>query len=97
MSEESCVTCTLHGKQPATFVCRHIVQSLRDGISRGFWSADPEPGELRPDSWCDACEELLNKSGGNWDEVSEEFAGVSLLCGACYDTARQMNEERCIK
>lgn len=86
------VECPVHGKQHATYVCQHIVQSLRDGVPRGFWSAEGEPGELRPDSWCDACEEKLNSTGGEWNDESEQFAGVTLLCGACYDRAKSMNQ-----
>ena len=62
------VECDEHGKQQATYVCQHIVKSLRDGIPRGFWSAEPEAGELRPDSWCNQCEEKVNSAGGEWDD-----------------------------
>ena len=89
--EERYVECCTHGKQQATYVCQHIVQSLRDGKPRGFWSAEPEPGNERPDSWCTACEEKVNSTGGEWNDESEEFAGVTLLCGECYDRAKEMN------
>ena len=84
--------CCTYGKQQATFVFQHIVQSLRDGKPRGFWSAEPEPGNDRPDSWCNACEEKVNSTGGEWTDESEEFAGVTLLCSACYDRAKEMNK-----
>ncbi len=95
MNEETqYVDCCTHGKQQATYVCQHIVQSLRDGIPRGFWSAEPEAGDLRPDSWCSACEEMVTKSDGEWNDESENFAGVTLLCGACYDRAKAMNNDK---
>ncbi|MBN1904118.1 MAG: hypothetical protein JW927_03385 [Deltaproteobacteria bacterium] len=90
-NDQKYVECSTHGKQQATYVCQHIIQSLRDGIPRGFWSAEPEPGDLRPDSWCSACEEMVNKTCGEWNDESEEFAGVTLLCGECYDRAKAMN------
>ena len=31
------VTCGTHGKQPQTFVCRHIIESLKSGEPKGFW------------------------------------------------------------
>ena len=91
MSEEAnekFVECSTHGKQQATFVCQHIILSLQDGKPRGFWSAETE--ELRPDSWCSECEDLVNEVG-EWNDETEAFAGVSLLCGACYDKAKAMN------
>ena len=91
--EEQYVECCDHGKQQATYVCQHIVQTLRDGKLRGFWSAEAEAGNTRPDSWCSACEDVVSKAGGEWDDESEEFAGVTLLCGACYDRAKAMNEQ----
>lgn len=90
IDEERYVECCEHGKQPATFVCQHIVQSLRDGKSRGFWSSEESPDNPRPDSWCSECEEVVNRVG-EWNDESEAFAGVKLLCGACYDRAKAMN------
>ncbi len=94
MSDEyKFVECCTHGKQQATYVCQHIVQTLKDGKSRGFWSAEPEQGNERPDSWCTACEEMVNSLGGEWNDESEAFAGVTLLCGACYDRAKELNRK----
>ncbi|WP_273999127.1 hypothetical protein [Vibrio parahaemolyticus] len=89
--EDQYVECCTHGKQQVTYVCQHVVKSLRDGKPRGFWSAEPEPGNERPDSWCSACEDKVNSDGGEWNDESEAFAGVTLLCGACYDRAKEMN------
>ena len=91
--EEQYVECCTHGKQQATYLCQHVVQSLRDGEPRGFWSAEPAPGNERPDSWCSACEDKVNSTGGEWNDESEAFSGVTLLCGACYDRAREMNNK----
>ena len=87
------VECCEHGRQQETFVCQHIVQSLKDGIPRGFWSAEADENHPRPDSWCNECEKLVT-SVGEWNDETETFAGVKLLCGACYDRAKEMNERK---
>lgn len=88
--DEHYIECDLHGKQQTTYVCQHIVQTLQDSQPRGFWSADESPENPRPDSWCNECEDLVNKTG-DWNDESEAFANVKILCGACYDRAREMN------
>jgi hypothetical protein len=84
------IHCEVHGDQQATFVCQHIVRSLREDRPYGFfWAEDPE--SARPDAWCTACNEQVASTGGDWTEESEAFAGVTLICGACYDRAKAMN------
>lgn len=92
-NEQHYVECSEHGQQQATYVCQHIVQSLRDGKPRGFWSSEESPDNPRPDSWCSTCEDVVNRIG-EWNEESESFAGISLLCGACYDRAKDMNTRK---
>jgi hypothetical protein len=88
--EVNTVDCEQHGQQPETFVCQHVVQSLYTNKRVGFrWADDPE--NPRPDAWCTACNELLSEAGGEWNDRTESFAGVKLLCGACYDRAREIN------
>ena len=84
------VECAEHGAQQATYVCRHVVESLRTGVPTGFWWAD-DPENPRPDAWCSACEEKVQSTGGEWTGESESFAGVTLLCGAYYDEAKKLN------
>lgn len=91
MSEESqYVECDKHGKQQATFVCQHVAQSLRDGRPRGFWWSTESPENPRPDAWCSECEVRVN-AAGEWNDETEAFAGVTLICGACYDRAKALN------
>jgi hypothetical protein len=86
------VECGRHGSQPATFVCRHLVQCVRDRQPAGFHTAGNSDAE-RPDAWCSACEEKVQSTGGEWTDESESFAGVTLLCGQCYDQARRLNAD----
>ncbi len=87
---EQLVECAEHGAQPATFVCQHILRGLEEDKPYGFWWAD-DPESTRPDAWCTACEEYLNADGGEWNDKTEAFAGVKLLCGSCYDRAKARN------
>jgi len=91
MEDQRFVECCIHGKQVATFVCQHIVQTLRDNVPRGFWSAVAESGELYPDSWCSECEAMINAIG-EWNDETESKAGVSMVCSACYDLAKAINQ-----
>ena len=85
------ITCHEHGEQQETFVCQHVVQMLRDGIPRGFFWAHDGSDNPRPDAWCATCEAAVSANGGEWNDELEAVAGVSLLCGACYDRAKNIN------
>ena len=89
MTQSRTVTCSEHGEQGAAFVCQHIVQSLRDGRPRGFFH--PPDGGDEPNAWCRACDEAVAKAGGEWNDESEGFAQVTLVCRACYERAQRMN------
>jgi len=87
------IQCDEHGEQQATYVCQHIIQTLRDSKPRGFWTSD-DPDNLRPDAWCAKCEAKVQETNGEWNDESEAIAGVSVLCGACYDRAIAINRGR---
>lgn len=84
------VECPAHGDQQATFVCRHIVDGVKTRRVTGFWTSC-DPDNPRPDAWCSECEARVQATAGEWTDESEAFAGVTLLCGACYDDARRRN------
>ena len=91
MNEElNHVECSVHGKQQTTYVCQHLVQSLRDDIPRGFWWATESPDNPRPDAWCSECEEHVNDAG-EWNDEAEDYAGIKILCGSCYDNVKELN------
>jgi len=85
--------CARHGPQPATFVCRHLADSLASGASVGFFTSG-DPGTPRADAWCAACEARVQATGGEWTDESEWFAGVTMICGACYDQVRALQRGR---
>lgn len=88
--EDDFIECCEHGKQQATFVCQHIVQTLVDKKPRGFWSAEGSENS-RPDSWCSECEAKVQETNGEWNDESETFADIKLMCGSCYDRAKEIN------
>lgn len=84
------IDCEQHGKQDETFVCSHLAESLQSGDRAGFCFAS----EPRGDAWCDVCEEVRLKEGGtsgDWNEKSEAFAEITLICGKCYDKVKAQN------
>lgn len=85
------IECPEHGRQQVAYVCQHIAHSLVDSKPMGFWSAEPNIENVRPDAWCSTCEEMISPTG-EWSDESEAIAGVQLLCGVCYDRAKQMNQ-----
>ncbi len=85
--------CSVHGNQDKTYVCRHLLHSLRDGRIRGFWFGASEDTE-RPDAWCDECNEHLIAGGGSWTEEIQAKCSIALLCGMCYDNVKALNDTR---
>jgi hypothetical protein len=80
--------CPEHGVRDATYVCQHLVSGVGSGFHWGH--DDDDPDQLWPNAWCDACERV-RESEGEWNDRSEAFAGVRLLCDGCYQTARERN------
>lgn len=84
------IECSEHGIQEETFVCCHLAESLQSDERIGFYYSD----EPRGDAWCSACEKVRISEGGDtgdWNDVSEAFAQIRLLCGACYDKVKHQN------
>jgi len=90
MSDARKIHCETHGDQEEPSACQHVVQSLHTRKSVGFWWAD-DPGNYRPDAWCTSCNEVLREENGEWTSRSQSFANIRLLCGLCYDSARELN------
>lgn len=63
--DEQMIRCDVHGDQPETFLCQHVVTSLFTSQPVGFWWAD-DPGNPHPDAWCTACNEVLKEENGEW-------------------------------
>jgi tetratricopeptide (TPR) repeat protein len=83
------VPCATHGASRQTYVCQHLVT----GKNLGFITAEA-PGEEFPDAWCGDCERVRIAEGGDWNERSEAFASVTMICSRCYVAAREKNRDR---
>ncbi|HEX8410599.1 MAG TPA: hypothetical protein VF883_17170 [Thermoanaerobaculia bacterium] len=83
------IVCDVHGASAPAYVCQHLVTGKGLGF---FAAADIE--NARPDAWCSACETTRISEGGEWNDRSEEFAGITVICAFCYDRARERNESR---
>lgn len=84
------IDCQQHGPQQATYVCCHLAESIHTRQAMGFYYSSEPYG----DAWCSACEQIRIREGGSsgdWNERSEEFANITLLCSACYDEIRKIN------
>ncbi|SRR5712692_969622 len=79
---ERSVQCVKHGPREAAYVCRHL--NLTDKV--GFYQAyDPEnPEEEVLNAWCDECERVRLEGGGEWNDKSEGFAQIWLVCSECF-------------
>jgi hypothetical protein len=64
------------------------------GSGLGFLTPNRQPIGDESDeqaAWCNECEKVRQIQGG-WDDVSEAFAGVTMICDACFEDARRRNE-----
>lgn len=84
-SEAAELRCAGHGASFRAYVCGHLFRET----GQGFHTAD-DPGNPRPDAWCDRCEAVLQREGG-WTKAAAAFAGIKLACGACYDIIEENN------
>jgi hypothetical protein len=85
------VRCTAHGNQQATLVCQHIFDGLAHRKRVGFFWTICDPDNPRPDAWCVACEERVRATNGDWIDQSLEHLQPKVLCGACYDLAKEFH------
>ena len=79
------VACPDHGQSYATFVCQHLVK----GKGLGYFCAD-DKSDPCPDAWCGACDRMREKERG-WNDRSEAFAKVTMICAGCYQTVKARN------
>ncbi|WP_032096973.1 MULTISPECIES: hypothetical protein [unclassified Alteromonas] len=91
METDNTVNCCKHGEQQATFVCQHLMDSMTTKNKVGYNSAPESDDNKRPDAWCNQCEVKRLECGGDWNEESEAFANIKLVCGCCYDQAKVIN------
>ena len=84
------IHCDTHGKRRTAFVCHHLFISIQDKQPRGFfWSRD-EDGCIN--AYCNECDHYLETHGGEWNETTEAFADIKLVCESCASVAAKLND-----
>jgi hypothetical protein len=91
MAETGMVHCAVHGLQPRAHVCQHIIAGNRSRERVGFFWTATQPGNERPDAWCRECEERLRATRGQWIGQAQKHVQAKVLCGPCYDGAKQFH------
>lgn len=86
------VECGKHGFRRPAFVCQHLNLIEPKGFEETF---DATKGmDLDDDdefaAWCNECEEYRLKHDG-WNEESEKFANIRLVCEECYFELKAFN------
>lgn len=88
------VHCGVHGVSGPAFICRHAKQGTGLGfyVATGLNPNDPPGGPFddSPNGWCEECEKKRVQCGG-WNDDSEAFAGVTLVCIHCFEECRRRN------
>jgi hypothetical protein len=85
------VQCRVHGTQDKTYVCQHIADGLIARKRVGFFWTTDDPENPRPDAWCTECNARTKDNGWEWVGEALEHLKPTLLCGACYDLAKQFH------
>lgn len=85
MTQEQ-VTCERHGTgMAATFTCQHIAKGSATQFLSDEEATETEPW---PDAYCEKCAAFRDANGGEWNDTSEAFANVKVLCSSCYEDRR---------
>jgi hypothetical protein len=62
---------------------------LRTGVPAGLiWLRDHD-GNIN--AWCDDCEAYLDAHGQEWNDHTEAYAGITLICEGCFMRVARMN------
>ena len=85
------VECCDHGLRNRAYVCQHLVTSE----FTGFWeSFDSDSTKIynndELNAWCDECDKILLEQG-EWNDISEAFAGIKLICDVCFFEMKELN------
>lgn len=84
------VECPEHGTQGLAFVCRHL--NLREpvGFVEGYDPNDPDRSLFQ--AWFGVADDVLVREG-EWNDRSEAFRGIRLVCRVCYRQTKALNKK----
>ncbi|MBJ6366806.1 DUF6882 domain-containing protein [Snuella sedimenti] len=94
MMKQKTVDCGNHGFRRPAFVCKHLNHKEKLGFEEAF---DTHKGMDLDDedsfaAWCDECEQVRLETDG-WNEESEKFADIKLVCEECYFELKEFNKK----
>ena len=91
LNKDSMMECARHGVRRPAFICQHLRLGHGLGFNKSEEPFDPEwPFQ---NVWCDACDKVLTREG-EWNDVSEGFAGILAICEGCLEEIRGRNQLR---
>lgn len=87
------VHCGEHGSRRRAFVCQHLKLNVKTGFEESFptypdMEFEDEDDDLQ--AWCDECEKIRVQYDG-WNEESEKFANIKVICEKCYFEIKEFN------
>ena len=83
------VPCSKHGKKIGVYACHHLMAALHDREPRGINRVEDRDRTVT--TWCDSCEEVLQKNGGEWTEEAMTEANLGIICSGCLDDLKTFN------
>lgn len=93
--KQKTVECREHRFSRPAFVCGHLDLNSPKGFHEAFHTnkgMDLEEGEDFQ-AWCSECEKIRIQHDG-WNEESEKYAGIRLVCENCYFELKDFNVTR---
>ena len=69
---------------------QHLLRSLDDREQRDvIWTLDENHAV---NAWCAACETHLEHHGLEWNDETEAFADIKLVCRNCFEELKTFND-----
>jgi len=90
--KQKTVDCANHGYSRPAFVCQHLNLETPKGFEEAFETYKGMELDEEDDfqAWCSKCEEVRIEHDG-WNEESESFAKIKLICENCYFELKEFN------
>lgn len=93
--KQKTIDCGNHGYKRPAFLCQHLERDSHNGFEESF---ETFPGMYLDEdddfsAWCDECEKKRIECDG-WNNVSEAFAKIKLVCEDCYFETKESNQNK---
>ncbi len=91
-TKDKYVECGIHEYRRRAFICQHLTTKKIVGFEEAFETyEDMELGDEDDfQAWCTKCEMERQKEDG-WNDKSEAFAKIKLVCEKCYFEMKESN------